>query len=62
MVSKNGINAVTTLQQEAFDRDTSRQGIIVSAVHPGDVLTDLNHLWGELTPDQGKKILSKIKA
>ena len=49
-MSKNGINALTKAQQDFLDR--TDRNILVSAVNPGDVKTDMNSA-GNLTPDQG---------
>ncbi|GIY28065.1 carbonyl reductase 3 [Caerostris darwini] len=51
-VSKIGINALTIIQQKKFDED-EREDIVVNAVHPGYVMTDMNLGNGELTPSQG---------
>ena len=51
-MSKNGINALTKAQQDFLD--TTDKKILVSAVNPGDVKTDMNAA-GYLTPDQGIK-------
>ncbi|XP_046664314.1 carbonyl reductase [NADPH] 3-like isoform X1 [Homalodisca vitripennis] len=51
-VSKNAVNALTFLQQKAFDRD-SRSDIVVNAVHPGFCTTNMTRHKGVLTPQQG---------
>ncbi|GIY55880.1 carbonyl reductase 1, partial [Caerostris extrusa] len=51
-VSKIGINALTIIQQKKFLED-EREDIVVNAVHPGYVMTDINQGKGELTPEQG---------
>jgi len=51
-VSKIGITTLTFLQQKQFDTD-ERKDIIVNAVHPGYVDTDMTSHRGPLTPDQG---------
>ena len=40
-ISKTALNALTREQQKGFDNDSTRKGIIVSAVHPGEVLTGI---------------------
>jgi NAD(P)-dependent dehydrogenase (short-subunit alcohol dehydrogenase family) len=52
MLSKNALNALTTAQQNQFDM-SQRQDITVSAVHPGEVLTDMNPDFGNIEADQG---------
>ena len=37
-MSKNGLNILTREHQKIFDKDESRKDIIVSAVHPGEVV------------------------
>jgi NAD(P)-dependent dehydrogenase (short-subunit alcohol dehydrogenase family) len=54
-VSKNGLNALSTLQQKFFDESSS--GIIVSAVHPGEVTTDMNKYHGTIMPDEGSETI-----
>lgn len=52
MVSKNGCNALTGVQQKIFDTDRPEDDIIISAVHPGEVTTDMNPDHGTIMPDQ----------
>jgi carbonyl reductase 1 len=52
-MSKVGINALSFAQQNLFNNDDSRQDIVVSAVHPGYVDTDMTNHQGHLTPDKG---------
>ncbi|XP_047113995.1 carbonyl reductase [NADPH] 1-like [Schistocerca piceifrons] len=51
-VSKVGVTALTFMQQKAFDAD-ERPDIIVNAVHPGYVSTDMSNHKGPLTVEQG---------
>jgi len=51
-VSKVGVTALTLIQQRQFDKDP-REDIIVNAVHPGYVDTDMTSHKGPLTPEQG---------
>ncbi|KAG8237560.1 hypothetical protein J437_LFUL003282 [Ladona fulva] len=53
VVSKVGVSALTRIQQRAFDADTSRPGIVVNAVHPGYVDTDMTSHKGPLTTEEG---------
>lgn len=39
-MSKNGLNALTREQQKQID--LNRKNVLVSAVHPGEVITDMN--------------------
>lgn len=50
--SKIGVSKLTFIQQAAFDKDT-RSDIIVNAVHPGYVSTDMTYHKGCLTPEEG---------
>jgi len=51
-VSKVGVSALAFIHQRQFDKD-SREDLIVNAVHPGYVDTDMTSHKGPLTPDQG---------
>ncbi|XP_046666472.1 carbonyl reductase [NADPH] 3-like [Homalodisca vitripennis] len=51
-MSKNAVNALTFLQQKAFDQD-SRSDIVVNAVHPGFCTTNMTRYYGVLTPQEG---------
>lgn len=51
-VSKVGITVLSFIQQREFDADP-REDLIVNAVHPGYVDTDMTSHKGPLTPDQG---------
>lgn len=55
MVSKNGLNALSVVQQRLFDEGSS--GTIVSAVHPGEVTTDMNQHHGTILPDEGSETI-----
>ncbi|KAG8255278.1 hypothetical protein J6590_096398 [Homalodisca vitripennis] len=50
-MSKNAVNALTFLQQKAFDQD-SRSDIVVNAVHPGFCTTNMTRYYGVLTPQE----------
>jgi NAD(P)-dependent dehydrogenase (short-subunit alcohol dehydrogenase family) len=52
ITGKVALNALTRIQQKIFDNDPRK--IIVNAVDPGFVATDINKNQGILTPDQGK--------
>lgn len=52
VVSKVGVSALARVHQKIFDSD-SRQDLVVNAVHPGYVATDMTSHRGTLTPDQG---------
>ncbi|XP_071040571.1 carbonyl reductase [NADPH] 1-like [Parasteatoda tepidariorum] len=51
-VSKNGVTAVTFIQHHKFSQDPDMD-IVINAVHPGYVDTDMTYHKGDLTPDQG---------
>ncbi|XP_054713081.1 carbonyl reductase [NADPH] 1-like [Uloborus diversus] len=51
-VSKIGVNALTFMQHRKFLEDP-RADIVINAVHPGYVDTDMSSHKGPLTPDQG---------
>ncbi|KAM7301975.1 carbonyl reductase [NADPH] 1 [Ixodes scapularis] len=51
-VSKVGVTVLSFIQQREFDKD-SRSDLVVNAVHPGYVDTDMTSHRGPLTPDQG---------
>lgn len=51
-VSKVGVSALSFIQQRAFDADP-REDIVVNAVHPGYVDTDMTNHTGPLTIEQG---------
>uniref|UniRef100_A0A131XVV1 carbonyl reductase (NADPH) n=1 Tax=Ixodes ricinus TaxID=34613 RepID=A0A131XVV1_IXORI len=51
-VSKVGVTVLTFIQQRDFNGD-SREDLVVNAVHPGYVTTDMSSHRGLLTPDQG---------
>ncbi|XP_054713080.1 carbonyl reductase [NADPH] 1-like [Uloborus diversus] len=52
VVSKVGVSALTFLQHKSFLQDP-RPDIVINAVHPGFVDTDMTSHKGHLTPDQG---------
>lgn len=52
VVSKVGVTALTFLQHRCFSQDPDKD-IVVNAVHPGYVDTDMTSHKGPLTPDQG---------
>uniref|UniRef100_A0A0K8REZ9 carbonyl reductase (NADPH) n=1 Tax=Ixodes ricinus TaxID=34613 RepID=A0A0K8REZ9_IXORI len=51
-ISKVGVTVLSFIQQREFDKD-SRSDLVVNAVHPGYVDTDMTSHRGPLTPDQG---------
>lgn len=51
-ISKVGVSALTFIQQREFNADP-RPDLIVNAVHPGIVDTDMTSHKGELSPDEG---------
>ncbi|XP_054013868.1 carbonyl reductase [NADPH] 3-like [Hylaeus anthracinus] len=51
-VSKVGVSALARVHQRMFNSD-SREDLVVNAVHPGYVDTDMTSHMGNLTPDQG---------
>lgn len=51
-ISKIGVSALAGIQQAMFDADP-RRDIVVNAVHPGYVDTDMTSHKGNLTPEQG---------
>jgi len=51
-VSKVGVSALSFIQQRAFDADP-REDLVVNAVHPGYVDTDMTGHTGPLTIEQG---------
>lgn len=52
VVSKVGVAALTRIQQRSFD-DDEREDLVVNAVHPGYVSTDLTKHLGTFTPERG---------
>lgn len=50
-MSKNGLNALTRAQQKQLDTEDKGRDILVAAVHPGEVITDMNP-GGNITADQ----------
>jgi hypothetical protein len=52
-MSKIGINAATGIQQRAIDQDTTRSGIVVSAMCPGYCKTEMTGGGGLLTAEEG---------
>lgn len=54
-VSKIGVNALTFIQQRAFDVDI-RNDIVINCVHPGSVDTDMSSHKGTLTIEQGAEV------
>ncbi|CAN7997392.1 unnamed protein product [Ixodes hexagonus] len=51
-ISKVGVTVLSFIQQRDFDKDP-RSDLVVNAVHPGYVDTDMTSHKGPLTPDQG---------
>ena len=52
--SKAGLISITRIQQRMFDID-SRPDIVINAVCPGYVITDMTKNSGYTTPEQGNK-------
>lgn len=52
VASKVGVSALARVHQRMFNSD-SREDLVVNAVHPGYVDTDMTSHKGHLTPDQG---------
>jgi len=52
IISKIAINALTGIQQREFDQG-SREDLVVNAVHPGYVITDMTDNQGALTTKEG---------
>ena len=53
--SKVLLTSWTLLQQKKFDADTSRPDIVINAVHPGYVNTDMTRGKGTLSIEEGAK-------
>lgn len=51
-MSKVAVSALTFIQQHAFDADP-REDLVVNAVHPGYVDTDMTSHKGPLTIEEG---------
>lgn len=58
-VSKLGLCALTRIQQRQFDQD-AREDLIVNAVHPGWVDTDMTRHRGVLKIEEGIDLLSNL--
>jgi NAD(P)-dependent dehydrogenase (short-subunit alcohol dehydrogenase family) len=56
-MSKIGINAATGIQQRDFDQETTRSGIVVSAMCPGYCKTEMTGGGGIFTAEQGYLIV-----
>ncbi|XP_046434609.1 carbonyl reductase [NADPH] 3-like isoform X1 [Neodiprion fabricii] len=54
VVSKVGVSALTGIQQKALDTD-AREDLVVNAVHPGYVNTDMTDHLGVFTPERGSQ-------
>ena len=52
VASKIGVTALAYIHQAIFNTD-AREDIVVNAVHPGYIDTDMTSHKGHLTPDQG---------
>ncbi|XP_046750540.1 carbonyl reductase [NADPH] 1-like [Diprion similis] len=50
--SKVAVSALSRIQQKKFDKDT-REDLVINAVHPGYVDTDMTSHKGPLTPERG---------
>ena len=53
-MSKNALNALTREQQRILDLKHADKCILVSAVHPGEVITDMNP-GGNISVEAGIK-------
>lgn len=51
-MSKIGLNALTFIQQREFNNDP-RPDIVINAVHPGYIGTDMTNFKGPGTPEEG---------
>lgn len=51
-VSKVGVAALARIQQRSFHAD-EREDLVVNAVHPGYVITDMTSHKGNVTPERG---------
>ena len=56
-MSKNAINALTREQQRLMKLEG--KNILICAVNPGDVATDMNEI-GSITPDEGIKVFFSV--
>ena len=56
VVCKIGVSALACVQQRQFDQD-SREDIVVNSAHPAYVDTDMSGHLGDLSPDQGTRLL-----
>lgn len=54
MVSKVFVSALTWIQHRDFLKD-EREDIVINAVHPGYVVTDMTRNTGDLTPEEGAR-------
>lgn len=52
VASKVGVSALARIHQRMFNSDT-REDLVVNAVHPGYVDTDMTSHKGTLKPDEG---------
>jgi carbonyl reductase 1 len=52
-MSKVALTALSFIQQRQFNSDKTREDIIVNAVHPGYVNTDMTRHKGPLTIEEG---------
>lgn len=52
-MSKVFLTALSFIQQRQFNADSSREDVVVNAVHPGYVDTDMTSHKGPLTIEQG---------
>jgi carbonyl reductase 1 len=57
-MSKVGLTAITRIHQRMFDKERSQDDIVINALCPGFVDTDMSSHKGHLTPEQGKYLLS----
>lgn len=54
-MSKSGLNALTREQQRLFDLNQADKDIFVAAVHPGEVITDMNPIRGTISADKASE-------
>jgi len=54
-MSKVLVHGLTFVQQRTFDRERAGDDIVINAVHPGYVSTNMSNFKGHLTLEQGAK-------
>ncbi|CAH0551588.1 unnamed protein product [Brassicogethes aeneus] len=55
VVSKVGLTALTIIQQREFDAEQPNRNVMINAVHPGYVDTDMTSHKGPLTIEEGAR-------